>query len=218
MSSSVSAKGRFGEKAEPKVIPQNLGDSLRDGVDVKQFFEELELKPALSAYNEACYHGTSDEAARKIVREQKFIFSPGGLIGGGAYFYEDVPRGDGLEAALAWAAVRHGGNGVLTNAVGVNLKTERLFDAIDQKNATFFNEVEDRLAKALKIRYGEDSAKLRQLNDIVVTKFIGLACPDALMMEAIRARFQVPLAIRQRQVGLVVRKHDCISGIGLWTN
>jgi hypothetical protein len=190
--------------------------------DLKVFFEGLGVRPCLSPYESVCYHGTTDAIARKIVREGKFVNSADGVIGFGVYFYEAGEAAGvadaGLEAALAWAkAVKCRGKDDLPNVVEAYIKTDKLFDTKNKTNRDFFNAVEDGLANRLRETHGEDSEQLRRLNDLRVAKFIAWECPDARMMEAIRARFEVPSFVISRHFGLVVREQKCICDIRLWT-
>jgi hypothetical protein len=123
-----------------------------------------------------------------------------------------------LEAALAHARVRYPGG--LPNAIEVNVRTDYLFDTENDANKAFFIAVADWLAHEFRKHYGENSLQMRRLSDVrFVAKFIAEACPDAMTMAAIRARFAVPDIALRSHMGVVVREPDCIVDyVKLWTN
>lgn len=185
--------------------------------EIERLFEELAndgIAPVLTAHRVTAYHGTTIEAARKIVDTQIFKPSVKGLLGPGVYFYENAPR-PGIEVALDWARHRHFPDAPKAAKVGAavvvaDLNLTSVLDMTNLRNRPYLNRLLNWLVMRARL---EGADVVRKINEHTVGRLIRQSAPENAQIEGVRHFFAPPSFRHQKQFGLVVHEKKCIANI-----
>ena len=178
---------------------------------IKQLYVSLEannLRPELVNGKLIGYHGTSERNAKLIVQEQHIFETneEAGLLGRGAYFFENEPF-PGPEVAQAWAKYKRQYPAQLV--VAARIGCERIWDLTLNSNRAYFQFVLDWFVDTVR-RVDPDRISLIRVNKVI--KFILVTCPEREQIECVRWNgFRLDEIDVKSQRGLVVRKAKCIE-------
>lgn len=158
------------------------------------------------------YHGTSTRNAERIVAEQHVVETSDrkGLLGRGAYFYEDQPH-RGHTMAMAWAKFekRYPAQAV----VAASIEAARVWDLTAAENHRYFQAVFDWVVEKVKLSRPQDVWKVTAAK---VAKFIMGTCPQQRTIQCVRWNgFRVKEIRMPGQYGLAVRDAKCITKLWL---
>jgi hypothetical protein len=132
------------------------------------------------------YHGTSLEAAEKIIREGRFTSSANEYdwLGDGAYFFQDAPR-----RAFEWSQRRFGPAAAV---VGVVVDLVDCMDFLDIRWCSLLAEAHDQFVKRFKEAkrlLPRQSAGAHRLDRAVINYCVGVLLEQGILIRSVRAAF-----------------------------
>lgn len=172
--------------------------------------EEKGLRLQLRDWKTTGFHGTSEEFAVNIVKQQHVrpTSQTYGYLGEGAYFWEDSTM-TGRQAAISWA--RNEKRVSEPAVISADIKLDRLLDLGAPENEPFLVEVQNYLVELLKRMAPEE---LRKVSENDVCKFIAVQWAGAVRIQGFRSRrMAVPGTTCVSQWCLAVCDRACISNI-----
>jgi hypothetical protein len=184
--------------------------------EIRQLYVDLKSKgcqPKLEKDKLICYHGTSEANAKLIVKNQHIIETgEEGLLGRGAYFYENVPV-PGPKIARAWA--KYARNYPTQAVVAASISSEWILDLTLNANRAYFQFIFDWFVdKARRI----DPNRIKDVRVPKVVKFILATCPEREQIQCVRwDGFRLDAIDVKGQRGLVIREAKCIEKLWFYT-
>ena len=182
--------------------------------EIRELFANLErdeICPKLVKIEQTVYHGTSERIAKEIVDKQYVIESTEerGLLGKGAYFYENRPI---LGPAMASAWAKHDKKYPTQAVVAAYFSGGAIFDLTIRENREYLEPVYDWVVKRVK----DSPDLLYRITVPRVVKFILTFCPQRKQIQAVRWNgFYLKEISATCQYGLAVRDAKCIKKLWL---
>ena len=179
----------------------------------EQLIKRIGKKPTLTSYAGKGFHGTSEVNAASILQNGVDVArSREGFYGKGFYFYEDNAPHPGVEAAANFLRTwRKSVDRIAVLVFEIAVSGNFLLDLVAiPENRELFDRLQEELIN-MAAHAGEIGKIDPRLIGTATAEFIVRYCPEARVVHAIRATFEMRNMTPGHQRGGCIRHAKCIA-------